>query len=125
MVPALTRKNPKSVLELTEEGLSRVEKVETLLGECGPLRGVNWKSLKKGGVALTPRTQALAEALKAAGLGVIKVASGKSAAGPSAKVPLGAKTAPPPLHSQQQKALSAIEAALDQKTFRAFLLQGV
>ena len=125
MVPALTRKNPKSVLELTEEGLGHVEKVETLLGEMGSLRGVNWKSLKKGGIALTPRTQALAEALKAAGLGRIQVAGEKSGAEPSAKVPLGARTAPPELHAQQQTALSAIEAALDSKTFQAFLLQGV
>ena len=125
MIPALSRKNPKSVLELTPEGLAHVEKVETILGEEGPLRGVNWKSLKKGAVALTPRTQSLAEALKREGLGQIKSLGEKGAESAGTKTPLGRPVPPPALHDQQAKALSAIEAALQAGGFKAFLLQGV
>ncbi len=125
MIPALSRKNPKSVLELTPEGLAHVEKVETILGEQGPLRGVNWKSLKKGTVALTPRTQALADALKLVGLGNIRSLGEKKEQGPGEPRALGRSVAPPALHDQQEKALSAIGQALKTNSFKTFLLQGV
>ncbi len=125
ILPAGQRKNPKSVLELTSEGLAHIEKVETLLGEVGPLRGVNWKSLKKGTVAVTPRTLALAEALKAAGLGQIVVAGKKPESTGGEKLILGKPTQPPQLHAQQESAFNAIHQALDEGVFKTFLLQGV
>jgi primosomal protein N' (replication factor Y) (superfamily II helicase) len=125
ILPAGQRKNPKSVLELTPEGLAHVEKVETILGEVGPLRGVNWKSLQKGTVAVSPRTLALAEALKREGLGVIMVAGKKTESGGGEKLLLGKSTTPPQLHLQQAAAFKAIGQALDEGVFKAFLLQGV
>jgi primosomal protein N' (replication factor Y) (superfamily II helicase) len=125
MLPQMSRRNPKSFLELTPEGLEHVEKVETLLGDLGPLRGVNWKNLRKGTVALTPRTQALAEALKSQGLGSIRVGKADGKAAAAEKIPAGKSTPPPPLHPQQQAALSALQAALEEEAFRTFLLQGV
>lgn len=125
ILPVNQRKNPKSVLELTPEGLAHIEKVETLLGEAGPLRGVNWKSLKKGTVAVTPRTLALAEALKREGLGRIVVAGKKPESQAGEKLRLGQPTQPPQLHAQQEEAFQAIDQALTEGVFKTFLLQGV
>ncbi|HVZ81307.1 MAG TPA: primosomal protein N' [bacterium] len=124
-LPPGGRKKPKSVVELTPEGLAQVAKVETLLGEAGPLRGVNWERLRKGKVALTPRTQALAESLKSAGLGVIRVLEGEGKEEAGEKVPMGRRTEALRLHPQQQRALAAVTQAIELGTFRTFLLQGV
>jgi primosomal protein N' (replication factor Y) len=89
------------------------------------LRGVNWERLKKGTVALTPRTQALAEALKTAGLGAIRVLAGEGVDEAGEKLVLGKVTPALKLHPQQQRALAAVTQALDLGVFRTFLLQGV
>jgi primosomal protein N' (replication factor Y) len=123
-LPGGYRKNPKAFLKLVPGALQKSSEVETLLEKIGKLRGVNLESLEEGRVPLTPRTHALAEALKASGLGQVLFST-------EAKKPKVARnsTAPnpviPKLHPQQEDALRAINQALSLQTFHTFLLHGV
>jgi len=128
MLPTGYRRNPKAFLSLVpgaDQG-----KVEALLTSFGKMRGVNWKALSEGKLALTPRTRKLAEALRKEGLGVVQK---RGEEGPGATRPAKlersrkppAPKAGPLLHPQQQAALEAVTRRLSPQGFHCFLLQGV
>ncbi|HET9870095.1 MAG TPA: primosomal protein N', partial [bacterium] len=68
---------------------------------------------------------ALADALKLAGLGSLRVAGEAGEEARDGGFPLGKAQAAPELHPQQQAALTPLTAAIQAGGFRAFLLQGV
>jgi len=121
-LPGGYRKNPKAFLKLAPEGLEKREEVAALLEKFGKLRGVNLESLEEGRVPLTPRTRALAEALKESGLGqTLFTASDKA---PKAfRETTAPKGVIPELHLQQKQALDAILKGLG--SFNTYLLHGV
>ena len=121
MLPVEHRKNPITYIELLPDAPQA--QVELLLQSLPPLRGVNFKSLQAGKVALTPRTKLLADALEKENF--IRFSLEGRRSGAKNKTKLGKAQAPPVLHAQQQAALSAIEGALGAASFKTFLLQGV
>ncbi len=124
VIPAGHRKAGRAFLQLTAQGEKRREEVEFVLAKAGPLRGVNWDSLRKNKIPLTARTRVLAEALKSGGWADVQVAAPQDDKGAARRV-LGALTQPHKLHTQQETALAAVGKALDSGTFHTFLLQGV
>ncbi len=107
------------------EVLNEQTKVEDFLKTLGTLRGVNWNSLKAGKIVLTARTKALADALEKKNLGRLRLEGSLAKSKTTNKTKLAQRQEPPELHAQQQAALSAIEAALKEDSFKTFLLQGV
>jgi len=122
VLPTGYRKNPKAFLGLLPE--ANPEIVGQVLEKLGPLRGVNWESLKAGKIPLTARTRALAEALKRESLGVLKLEGAPDKARARKSRP-AVPAAIPELHPQQQGAFNAIREALQEGAFKTFLLQGV
>ncbi len=123
MLPTGYRKNPKAFLLLNAEAQQPI--VENLLEKMGPLRGVNWESLKTGRVPLTARTRGLAEALKRASLGTLKL-EGTPDISRAKKTSRTVGMDPiPELHPQQQAAYFALKGVIQEGNFKTFLLQGV
>ena len=123
MLPTGYRKNPKAFLRLNAEAGETA--VEDLLGKMGPLRGVNWNSLKAGRVPLTARTRGLAEALKQASLGVLRLEGTPDTSRAKKTTRTAGTAAIPLLHPQQQAAFAALQGAIQNVAFKTFLLQGV
>ncbi len=123
MLPTGYRKNPKAFLELNAEAEQSV--VEDLLEKMGPLRGVHWESLNGGRVPLTARTRGLAEALKQASLGVLRLKGIPDTSRAKKTIRTAGTAAIPELHFQQQAAFTAIKRAIEGGDFKTFLLQGV
>ncbi len=123
-LPGGYRKNPKAFLKLVPEAVEKSTEVEALLEKVGKLRGVNLESLEEGRVPLTPRTRALAEALKESGLGQVNYSKESKSLKVSQKAPARPETIPK-LHPQQEVAVQTIRQALNLGTFQTFLLHGV
>lgn len=121
MIPAGLSKNPRSVVEaLPTAGEAELGKVL----ERFRLRGVNPSSLRAGRVPYTPRTRALAEALRSEGLGRVALRE-EGAEERRVDESSEALQAGPEPNDEQKAALREVEAAVDRGVFAPFLLEGV
>jgi primosomal protein N' (replication factor Y) (superfamily II helicase) len=125
ILPVGYRRTSKAVLELLPDAFQKKQKVVEIIEKSGELRGVNWESLSESRVPLTARTRALAEALKAEGLASIKLDSTLVGSKKPRKKPSASSAPIPKLHAQQQQALTEIEKAIEDGTFKTFLMHGV